>query len=903
MVLALAWSLEITPEGFTRDSRPRGRGASKLRPAIAVLPFSNMSSDLEVEHLADGLTDNLITECQRRLPVPVTSRNSTFVYKNQPIAIPVAARELDVAYVLEGSIQKQGETIRVTAQLIHGADDSHLWADHFDKKLDDVFAIQDQLTGTIIDGLQSALATIDESVQEVRDTLVGRISRLPSILTLSLGGIVAFGFVLLLAVFAPATLNWTETVSTTGLGWLAFIVAVASGAALFGFFRTQGRKRRNHVIEAIVPEIEQHVADGHLQEAFDLAMANRTLLPAHLDDAWWDQFSAPASIDCAIPNAALGYRPYNGRNVEWTEIPPPFQDVRLPLGNIQLNVAAPGYVAQQFCTANPSMMLQNSELRSVLPPEVVETATPITLEREEDAIPGMMSASDRHVGIALVGLPAPKDPVLVAGFHIDRYPVSNADYEAFVRGGGYTNAEFWQDLPWPDGTNWRERISEFVDATGRPGPADWELGKPKDGEEDLPVSGISWYETAAYAQFAGKRLPTVWEWCRAALPFDSNGSTINVALMGFANFFGKGKSRPGDYPAMSAVGAWDMFGNVREWVWNEVGTGRGNLGGGHSDEPYYAVWLNSDDPFARSLDTGFRCVTGPVPNELQARPISRVQRSYEGEAPVSDEVYAALVESIRPKPRPTRFEVVAESEIDGNRRLEFSVETGYGGRFPIVTIAPGKDHREGSLIVFPGMGSFFGGDADDDLTLMFRRLSFLVNQLNYTLLFPRFTGMNERHDGGPFPRSDFREVWHTRAHHWTQELSQAIQLAEEHPDLDHERLGFLGISYGAIFTTAAVALQPEFKTIVLLSGNMQVTSMIPVNDSINHYPRIKAPTLMMNGRFDSIVSPDKDLLDLRYRLLGTPEEHKRQILYDAGHFPYPQHLFKKDLSDWLEKYL
>ena len=101
---------------------------------------------------------------------------------------------------------------------------------------------------------------------------------------------------------------------------------------------------------------------------------------------------------------------------------------------------------------------------------------------------------------------------------MDRYEVTNRQFKAFVDGGGYGKREYWKQPFVGTGReiSWEEAQAQFRDATGRPGPASWELGSFPEGREDFPVDGVSWYEAAAYAEFAGKSLPTVYHWYRAA---------------------------------------------------------------------------------------------------------------------------------------------------------------------------------------------------------------------------------------------------------------------------------------------------------------------------------------------------------------------------------------------------
>jgi adenylate cyclase len=119
------------------------------KPSIVVLPFNNMSGDPEQEFFADGLTEDIITELSRRHELFVISRNSSFVYKNQPVNVRDVAEKLGAQYLVEGSVRKNGDRVRVTVQLIDAVNDAHVWADKYDRKLDDIFAIQDEVTAAI----------------------------------------------------------------------------------------------------------------------------------------------------------------------------------------------------------------------------------------------------------------------------------------------------------------------------------------------------------------------------------------------------------------------------------------------------------------------------------------------------------------------------------------------------------------------------------------------------------------------------------------------------------------------------------------------------------------------------------------------------------------------------------
>jgi len=154
-VLARASAASATG-GTTAPSpaKPSARPAAKRdrvdKPSIAVLPFDNMSGDPEQEFFADGITEDIITELSRFRELFVISRNSSFKFKGKPVEVQKFAKELGVQYVVEGSVRKAGRRVRITVQLIDAETDRHLWAERYDRDLEDIFAIQDEVTTTIV---------------------------------------------------------------------------------------------------------------------------------------------------------------------------------------------------------------------------------------------------------------------------------------------------------------------------------------------------------------------------------------------------------------------------------------------------------------------------------------------------------------------------------------------------------------------------------------------------------------------------------------------------------------------------------------------------------------------------------------------------------------------------------
>jgi adenylate cyclase len=165
--IVVIWRLYLHPTRPLVEVASKEKMAFPLpdKPSIAVLPFVNMSGDKEQEYFSDGITENIITGLSKMPRLFVIARNSTFIYKGKGVKIQQVAEELGVRYVLEGSVQRSGKRVRVTAQLIDALTGNHLWAERYDRDLKDIFALQDEITMRIIVAMQVKLTEGEQALR------------------------------------------------------------------------------------------------------------------------------------------------------------------------------------------------------------------------------------------------------------------------------------------------------------------------------------------------------------------------------------------------------------------------------------------------------------------------------------------------------------------------------------------------------------------------------------------------------------------------------------------------------------------------------------------------------------------------------------------------------------------
>jgi dienelactone hydrolase len=421
-----------------------------------------------------------------------------------------------------------------------------------------------------------------------------------------------------------------------------------------------------------------------------------------------------------------------------------------------------------------------------------------------------------------------------------------------------------------------------------------------EGRDDHPVGGISWYEAAAYAEFAGKSLPTIYHWDRAA---DTPQSNYIIPL---SNFSDHDTSPVGGSQGVSSYGVHDMAGNVREWCWNRRGDWRFLLGGAWNDQVYVFNYAFAQPPMDRSPGNGFRCMKYLGTDDNQEAPKAKIDDPYidfMSKEPVSDEVYNIYLNmySYDKKDLRSRTESVDESEKDWIKE-KVSFDAAYGGeRVPAYLFLPrsGKPPYQ-TVVYFPGSSAINRPSSDKNEFLGMGNFDFIMKS-GRALLFPIYKSTYERADGLGSSVPDETNSYKDHVIQWAKDLRRSIDYLESRNDIDSDKLAYYGFSWGARLGGIMIVVGGRFKTVILYVAGFRFQKQKPEVDPFHFVSRVRIPVLMLNGRYDSFFPYQTAQLPM-FKLLGTPEEHKRHIIYDTGH-NIPRNQLIKESLEWLDKYL
>jgi predicted Ser/Thr protein kinase/poly(3-hydroxybutyrate) depolymerase len=677
------------------------------------------------------------------------------------------------------------------------------------------------------------------------------------------------------------------------------IAIIAIALAAVWFFNRQAKARWAR--EVVIPEAERTLEvqqSGDANQIMAYRLAEKAEKYARNDPRLVGLLSLCAvDIDVTTdpPGARVLMKAVTEPGRQWQELGlTPIKKTRVPAGYLLLRMEKDGYepLLAVACT-------YSYEKTAIVPSNIFRI-----LDKKGSLPPGMVRVAGAETDLGRID-----------DFFIDQYEVTNRQYKEFVDAGGYKDQKYWKHVFVKEGKTLtlEEAMAEFVDQTSRPGPSTWRAGGFPPGQESYPVSGVNWYEAAAFAEFAGKSLPTGYHWGIARgeyTPLLGLFNTFSSYISQKSNFRGEGPNAVGTNEDASAFGAYDMGGNVREWCSNETPGGKVVRGGAWNDAAYLFMLWGQAPAFDRSSKNGFRCVIYVNQERIPAQ-------AFEPYVPQTVDFY-----KVRPVPKPV-FEVYRNQfsydKAELNARVEgrderssdwvqekISFDAAYGNeRMAVYVFLPKSVAPPYQAVVyFPGSGS---ADTESSQNLAdyyeFKNfISFLVRNRR-AVVYPIYKGTFERRSKGSavvFPfRGDSFQANEARIQQ-VKDFKRSVDYLETRPDIDIKKLAFMGVSWGGRMAPIILAVEDRLRAAIVVLGGLESGSKPEIINS-TYVPWVKMPVLMLSGRYD-LTRPYETSTKPMFDLLGTPKEDKVQKVYETDHF-IPQNELIKETLAWLDKYL
>lgn len=674
--------------------------------------------------------------------------------------------------------------------------------------------------------------------------------------------------------------------------WIAVGLAVVL-AGLIASWLWLRLSRERWVLRTAIPEIGRLMDLGEYVKAAALTREARAVLPNDPTlEALFRRATGEISLASVPSGAEVSIRQLQGDPNAWEILgKTPIKKLRVPRDVYVWRLAKPGFAPIVFIHDVPGP-----------DPPGTHYGVDFEINLRRGSVPPDMVVVPASWPIGL-GYPLNEAPqVQVDEFLIDRHEVTNEEYQKFVEAGGYQKREYWKQPFVKNGRTvpWEEAMILFHDATGRPGPSTWEVGDYPRGHEKYPVAGVSWYEAAAYAEFVGKSLPTAYHWTWASQW--ATQSDMYWITSG-SNFGREGTHTVGNARALSGFGTTDMAGNVKEWCLNETREGKRIILGGGFGEPTYMFYTSdAQSPWDRRANFGFRCVRlNSPPTAAAAARIEVPTRDYLKEKRISEEAfqaYSSLYVYDKGKPNARVEETV---KLEGASREKVTLDAAYGHERVIAYLFLPKNASPPfqTVVYFPG--AFALSDDKLDLASAEDSYDFLLRS-GRALVFPIYKGMFERRDGfAEFGSPPAFERDHVIA--WSKDLGRTLDYLETRKDIDSTKLAYFGLSLGAVRGPLLLAIEKRIKTAILASGGIYRNARsLPEVDPLNFASHVTIPVLMLNGRYDDGFPLESSQRPL-FRVLGTPANDKKHVLYEGGHGAFPRPEAVRECLDWLDKYL
>ena len=662
--------------------------------------------------------------------------------------------------------------------------------------------------------------------------------------------------------------------------WIAAAIVLVALIAAGAFFANRARVVSN--ARAKLPQLEKLANERKYFAAWDLA----SMISPHLGaEPAVTRVVEKISGRIDVRSEPAGARVFLERvNADGTTAPrmlagsTPLSQYALPLGDYVLRIEKEGF-APVARTVSLTPIPLDKLWMPARPPQLE-----FELTAAKDAPPRMVKVNGGPYRLAAWGRPT-NDRVTLDDFFIDQFEVTNREFKEFVDAGGYERRELWKSGADP---------AEFKDTTDLNAPRRWVNQSYPEGRDDYPVTDVSWHEAAAYAEFRGKKLPTVFQWDKAArdgnsLPYGTwfpwglvPSGVTDVAHR--ANFRGAGTMPVTSLPSgMSMYGVHHLAGNVSEWCLNAFGDGV-IVTGGDYNSPTYGFGHFGAFPREYSASTiGFRCVkvTDNANGDQGAAPISLSAMKVDLK-PVSDAEFAKLAAFYDYADTPLNAKVVERRDGEAWTREKIEFDGANGERPTAYLYLPKHGRPPYQVVHFVPAGDVESGHRTLDASLeAFLSPYIRGGRAVYAVVLRGYLG---RQTGDLTSVSGASEEYADRTHERVTDLRRGLDYLVTRPDVDKSRIGYFGPSAGGSIGVILAAVEDRYAAVVLQGIGLTPETARETNpkaNRVNFAPRIRAPKLVLHGRWDESHPLQTQGLPL-YDLMPQP---KRFVVVDGGHTP------------------
>jgi eukaryotic-like serine/threonine-protein kinase len=683
------------------------------------------------------------------------------------------------------------------------------------------------------------------------------------------------------------------------VGALALIVIVLLTAAVM---RSARRSRADEAL-ARLSEAETLLENRDYYRAHEAASASVLVLKGNTRAAnIIASASQELSIETEPPGATVSLLRFGGPDTSSVLGLTPIK-TRVPLAEYVLTVEKEGYAPlRRPLSLVPIVGAGN--LRVDLPPPELK----LRLMKSSEVPAGMVlvpGGEYRLIGYSRASDRAAKLP----DFFIDEREVSNRDFQQFVRDGGYRRPELWRHPFIDEGRtlSFDGAMTRFRDSSGLPGPRAWTSGAPPAGTENHPVSGVSWHEAAAYAEWKGKKLPTVYQWEKAArpgrLPGGSLGFTLPWGLVtegidagARANFSGKGPVAVDSMPfGLSPWGALHMAGNVAEWTRNPRPPGYVTRGGSWNDALYAFGQSSSYPAFYAGPTIGFRCVKEAGAGDPGEFPLSVSDFSPRYTA-VGDAEFAEIAARYDYAKTPLDAAVIERIETPDWTREKIRYRVADSDVLAYLWLPKGFQPPM-QVIHFMPAGDVARGLREVPQSVENRNQALLrAGRAMFVVVLPGYLERPRDRARVPLESPEFVDEMVAEV----TELRRGLDYLETRRELDATRIAMLAPSAGSWHGVVLAGVERRYGGIMLVGSGISADEVRaqPAANRINFAPRITVSKLMLQGRYDE-AAPLVTQTEPLFALLREP---KRLEVYEGGHVP-PIELLTKTANAFFDQTL